>query len=160
MIERQPPPSSEDMSAFLMRAGVPHSVFFYIVLGGISSARKLMIKSVMLTGTLVEGKRVFQVEQTPPDLIFPVVPEITFEMGPEAEVDEEESSSSFEEMPELLFEPSEAPTAPLPEPQTPQEPPSEHTAEPENKPLRSTTRNILGVFHSSKNKPRNEEGEM
>jgi hypothetical protein len=37
--------SNEDLQRMLSRSGVPQSIFFYIILGVISSARKLMIKA-------------------------------------------------------------------------------------------------------------------
>lgn len=46
MAEQPSHTSSERMSNFVHEADVPQSVFFYLILGVISSARKLMTKAV------------------------------------------------------------------------------------------------------------------
>lgn len=46
MADEPLPVSPEDLAKLLAKAGVPQSVFFYVVLGVISGARKLLIKAV------------------------------------------------------------------------------------------------------------------
>jgi hypothetical protein len=46
MNERPNNAPPEDRSSFLKQAGVPQSVFFYIILGVISGARKLLGKTI------------------------------------------------------------------------------------------------------------------
>jgi len=47
MPEDQPQPSLEELAKSLSRAGVPRSILFYVILGVISGARKLMTKAAL-----------------------------------------------------------------------------------------------------------------
>jgi hypothetical protein len=45
-VNNAPEASAEDLAKMLSRAGVPQSVFFYVVLGMIAGARKLIFKAI------------------------------------------------------------------------------------------------------------------